>query len=164
MLTLSHKLCQKLGGSRINNTTVRDAYADFIQSYHWDYFATVTFKSPRKEPYYAIKNVWRECQKVGAARGFLVAEPHESGDLHIHGLLATAAKGALPSLALPWDVEGSMRKRFGISRVEACNSAEAVSSYCAKYVTKQDGQIDHYDILGAKWEWTESKIKGTTRG
>ncbi|GAJ20077.1 unnamed protein product, partial [marine sediment metagenome] len=33
----------------------------------------------------AIQSVWHELQKSFVSRAFLVAEPHQSGDLHIHG-------------------------------------------------------------------------------
>ncbi|MBA7581134.1 hypothetical protein ES708_23036 [subsurface metagenome] len=30
---------------------VREQYAEWLQGYNWDYFATITFRKPRKEPY-----------------------------------------------------------------------------------------------------------------
>jgi len=78
---------------------IRQQYAEFLQGYNWDYFLTSTFRQPRKEPYYALQSVWHELQKSFVARAFMVAEPHQSGDLHIHGLAAGAGPGWQPEMA-----------------------------------------------------------------
>jgi len=137
---------------------IREQYAEFLQGYNWDYFLTSTFRLPRKEPYYALQSVWHELQKSSVARAFLVAEPFESGDLHIHGLAAGRGPGWRPELALPWDIWSGLFKRFGRAKVEACNSQEAVTGYCAKYLLKQQSRVcDYYEVFGNKLAWIEGK-------
>ncbi|MBA7540092.1 hypothetical protein ES705_32381 [subsurface metagenome] len=133
---------------------IRQQYAEWLQGYNWDYFLTSTFRRPRIEPYYAIQSVWHELQKSFVARAFLVVEPHQSGDLHIHGLAAGAGPGWRPELALPWEIWSGLFKRFGRAKVEACNSQEAVTGYCAKYLLKQQSRAcDYYEVFGNKFAW-----------
>jgi len=139
-------------------TQVRQDYAQWLQSYHWDYFLTSTFREPRKEPYYALQAVWHELKRHSVARAFLAVEPHESGDLHIHGILAGAGPGWKPELELPWDIWDGLYKRFGRAKVEACDSQERVSSYCAKYLLKQQSRVcDYYEVFGRKTAWVDGK-------
>lgn len=138
----------------------REAYAEFLQGYNWDYFMTSTFRRPHHEPYYALQSVWHDLNhNSGVGRAFLVAEPHQSGDLHVHGLLAGTGEGWLPGLALPWDIHQCLFKRFGRAKVGACNSQEAVTGYCAKYLLKQQSRVcDFYELFGGKREWHDGKI------
>ena len=137
-------------------TQVRQEYAEWLQGYNWDYFLTSTFLLPRKEPYYALQAVWHELTWHGVARAFLVAEPHESGDLHIHGI--AAGHPGSPNLALPWDIYDGLFKRFGRAKVEACNDQGAVSSYCAKYLLKQQSRVcDYYEVFGRPTAWIEGR-------
>ena len=137
---------------------VRQEYAEWLQGYNWDYFLTSTFRKPRKEPYYALQSVWHELQHYSVARAFLVAEPHQSGDLHIHGLASGRGAGFLPDIALPWDIYAGLFDRFGRAKVEACNSQAAVSSYCAKYLLKQQSRVcDYYEVFGGKGAWRDGK-------
>ncbi len=141
---------------------IREQYAEWLQGYNWDYFLTSTFRKPRKEPYYALQSVWHVLQSDFVARAFLVAEPHQSGDLHIHGLAAGSGAGWRPELALPWDIWTSLFKRFGRAKVEACNTQEAVTGYCAKYLLKQQSRVcDYYEIFGRKRVWFEGMMKKT---
>jgi len=88
------------------------------------------------------------------ARAFLVAEPHQSGELHIHGLAASFGPGWQPELALPWDIWGGLFKRFCRAKLEACNSQEAVTGYCAKYLLKEQSRVcDYYEVFGNKFAW-----------
>ena len=138
---------------------VREQYAEWLQGYHWDYFLTSTFKRPRKEPYYSIHGVWGQLQKHNVARAFLVAEPHQSGDLHIHGLAAGMGGGWRPEIELPWDIWDGLHKRFGRAKVESCNSHEAVTMYCAKYLLKQQSRVcDYYEVFGSKYVWQNGQI------
>jgi hypothetical protein len=137
---------------------VRQEYADFLQGYQWDYFVTSTFRKPRKEPYYALQSVWHGLEDYHVARAFLACEPHQSGDVHIHGLVAGGGAGWYPEIKLPWDIWGGLFKRFGRARVEACNDAAAVASYCAKYLLKQqDRTCDYYDVFGSKFAWQRGR-------
>jgi hypothetical protein len=138
--------------------TIRQEYAGWLQSYNWDDFLTVTFRKPRIEPYYALQSVWHALQGYNVARSFLVAEPHQSGELHIHGLASGPGPAWRPGIALPWDIWGGLFKRFGRAKVEACNSQGAVSMYCAKYLLKQQSRVcDYYEVFGNKLAWHEGR-------
>ncbi|MBA7544150.1 hypothetical protein ES705_36498 [subsurface metagenome] len=140
---------------------IRQQYAEWLQGYHWDYFVTATFRSPRIEPYYALKHVWGELRNHFVARAFLGVEPHQSGDLHIHGILAGRGEGMRPDIALPWDIWAGLFKRFGRARVDACNSHEGVTAYCSKYILKQQGRVaDYYGVYGSKFAWRGGKLNG----
>lgn len=155
------------------NNTVREQYAKWLQGYRWDYFLTSTFRSPRHEPYYAIKHVWHELHDGhNIARAFLVAEPHQSGDLHIHGITAGSKlepfAGVEPrgyygvqgnNIDTPAGTWEGLFKRFGRAKVEPCNSHEAVSMYCAKYLLKQQHRAcDYYEIFGNKYAWERGRM------
>lgn len=137
---------------------IRQGYAEWLKGYNWDCFLTSTFRKPRKEPYYALQSVWHELKNYGVARAFLVAEPHQSGDLHVHGIVAGRGPGWQPDLALPWDIYAGLFKRFGRAKVEACNSQEAVTGYCAKYLLKQQSRVcDYYEVFGNKFAWQDGR-------
>jgi hypothetical protein len=150
----------------------KEAYADWLQSKPWDYFLTTTFRSPRKEPYYAIKHVWNTLKPHGIGRAFLACEPHQSGDLHIHGIVAglmtrqSIGDGGeiyVPTrykrdgqlrLDPPEVIWGDLFKVFGRSKVELCRSNEDVAGYCAKYVLKQQSRVcDYYGVFGGRRQW-----------
>jgi len=137
---------------------VRQQYAEWLQGYNWDYFLTSTFRSPRKEPYYALKHVWHELKGHNVSRAFLAVEPHQSGDLHIHGLVSGRGPGWRPELDLPWDIWKGLFKRFGRAKVGACNSQEAVSGYCSKYLLKEQSRVcDYYEVFGNKGAWRDGQ-------
>jgi hypothetical protein len=142
---------------RVGST--REEYAKFLQRYYWDDIITVTFRGPRKEPYYAAKAVWSELSKHCAVRAFIAIEPFQSGDLHLHGIVAGISPPWYPRMSLPWDIWDGLFKRFGRSKVEACNSAEKVTMYCAKYILKQQSRVcDYYYVMGDKWAWENGRL------
>jgi len=130
-----------------------DALTGYIKSYNWDYFFTITTKRPRRDEiafvrdirnFFTNENVF---EAAGIKRSFVALEPFRfRRDLHAHGLIAGDFKWE-PALSLPWDIQTSLEKKFGRSRVELCRSQDDVSGYCAKYVTKW-GTGDNYDFLG----------------
>jgi hypothetical protein len=137
----------------------QDAYSKFLQLYYWEFIFMVSFRIPRSDPYYASKAVWSELRKYNVSRAFIGVEPHQSGDLHLHGLAAGNIRGWLPEIALPWDIWPGLFKRFGRSSVQAVNSPEAVSNYCAKEVLKQQSRVcDYYDFYGRKFAWQQGLI------
>jgi len=114
---------------------VRDAFGNWLATFPWDYFLTVTFQSPR-QPHHAISTV-RQVGKVirrhSDGRLFLGTELHINRTLHVHGLLATVKR---PNLFLQQSLWSSLFNTFGRSEVRLVQSREAVSAYVSKYVTK----------------------------
>lgn len=138
----------------LRGSVIRQHYADFLKGYHWDYFVTATFRKARHDPYYATNAVWNELEKHSAHRGFMVAEPFQSGDLHIHGIVSGPPPGWKPEIELPWNIWDGLFKRFGRARVDLINDRESVSLYCGKYVLKQQRRVcDYYEVFGEPWEW-----------
>ncbi|MBA7673433.1 hypothetical protein ES703_81630 [subsurface metagenome] len=146
-------------GSQKRGQEIRQQYAEWLQGYNWDYLATITFRSPRREPYYALKHTWGELGKHNVARAFLGVEPHQSGDLHIHGLLAGCPPGWRPEIDLPWQIWDGLFHRFGRARVEACNTREAVTAYCSKYILKEQSRVaDYYGVYGSRLSWQGGEL------
>jgi hypothetical protein len=146
---------------------VREQYAEWLQGYRWDYFMTATFRSPRKDALPALKHVWHELrERHNVARAFLVVEPHQSGDLHLHGILAgSRVEGGgyfgqdSNNMDTPSGTWEGLFKRFGRAKVEPCNNHEAVSMYCSKYLLKQQHRVcDFYEIYGNRLTWERGKL------
>jgi len=123
----------------------QEALADWIKSYNWDYFLTVTPRNPRKDPIAFMRDTWARLGEVkgfGIDRGFMACEPFKTHhDLHIHGLIAGS------DIELPWMIQATLDDHIGRSRVELAMGASQVSAYCAKYVVK-DQNSDHWNMFG----------------
>ena len=115
---------------------VRDAFGEWLGTFAWDYFITVTFSSPR-HPHHALstlQGVGKVIRRHSAGGLFLGSELHINRTLHVHGLLQTVGRAnAFVEYAL-WS---SLFNAFGRSEVRPVLSREAVSNYVSKYVTKE---------------------------
>lgn len=134
----------------------KEGYADFLKSYNWDYFMTVTFEKPRLDPYYAMKTVYNTLEKNNVARAFMGCERFKTGgdELHIHGLVSGPPVGWKPEINMPWEIWEDLFEKHGRSKIEAANSQEAVSGYCSKYILKDQSKVmDYYDFFGSKLSW-----------
>lgn len=134
------------------------ALSDWLQTYHWDYFITVTTRYPRRDAISFMRDIYGQMSATESSlwsnpdglhlpgRIFLACEPHRlQHRLHAHGLMA-----GLPGMYPPKVFAKALDLRFGRSRVEACRNQSYVAGYCAKYVSKfTDG--DNYDFFG-QWE------------
>ena len=120
--------------------------SDWLQTYRWDYFITVTPRHSRTDPIAFIRDLGdfllHPDQQAG--RAFLAAEPFRyQHNLHVHGIVA----GDPGDMTGPNLLASDLDFRFGRSRCEMCDSAGNVATYCSKYVTKlRDG--DNYDFIG----------------
>jgi len=122
---------------------VQDGFSEFLQRWRWDYFLTVSFRTPR-QPFHALstlQQVARVIKKRSNGRFFIGTELHLNRTLHVHGLYQspttpdgpTWVSGTVMAQYLWQDFFGL----FGRSQVRKVRSREAVSSYCSKYVTKE---------------------------
>lgn len=138
----------------------REQYAEWLQGYRWDAFLTSTFRRPRKEPYYALQAVRGELERHNVVRGFLAAEPHQSGDLHIHGIVAGSIRNGHSLMDSPTGIWEGLFKRFGRAKVEPCNNHEAVTMYCSKYLLKQQSRVcDFYEVFGNRLAWKRGELE-----
>ena len=149
----------------IRNGIDRLAYAEFIKGYWWDNYFTSIFDreksyihTGRKEPYYAIKHVVAELKKCNAVRGFVVAEPFQSGDLHIHGIFAGAGPFWKPELLLPWEIWDKLFKRFGRAKVERSTIRKRCLCIAQIYLKQQSRVCDYYELFGNGLSWLDGKI------
>lgn len=125
-------------------------YSEYLQTFSWNYMATITFRNPRRDSIYNGRQIWsvldRECL---LERAFFISEPHTTGFLHYHGLLALTFDPAGESLYNTRDVQAVCDKVFGRSRVESIRSNSQVANYCSKYVAKACGDSrTEYDFYG----------------
>lgn len=127
-----------------------EAMAEFLKSYEWDYFLTVTTRKPWHDSYALKREAFKTLNQVTATeRAFLCTEPYyiRSG-VHLHGIVKVDKKyKEFVPLNRIW---GNMFQRFGRSKVEFARSNEAVAGYCGKYVLKSSGD---YDLYGRSNNW-----------
>lgn len=119
------------------------AWQEFLNPVPWDSFLTITFKKPRKDPYYALQAV-SECLSLDpGAVAFLSAETHKSGDSHIHGLIhwPWASPDGLRNM-LTWQ---RLYARFGRTSLVKPFAPANVVKYVTKYCTKD---LTDWLILG----------------
>jgi len=138
--------------------------SEFLQSYTWDYFLTVTCRYPRRDSISFMRDIsgslfdrttlgWSNPDGLNLpSRVFLACEPHRlSHNLHAHGLIS-----GLPGIYPPKVFQNALKRRFGRSGVSRCRNQSHVAGYCAKYVTKiTDG--DNYDFFG---QWALPGLPG----
>lgn len=117
---------------------LRQAYADHIGQYTWDYYSTVTFRRLHRDPLNAARKVSMALEKLGTTRAFLAVERHYLDGVHVHVLHRDAFAARTPHIT-----SGSywkyMSKAFGRTTVEIPREGNAAAEYCAKYVTKDYG-------------------------
>lgn len=135
------------------NHKLKLAYAEFIQSFPWDLYTTITFRKPRVDSIYWSDKIFQVLQKFDCSRSFIACEPHKYLGIHFHVL----------SRHLPYlERYGSSNdspiwkycfKAFGISTVEKVEDTYAVSRYCAKYVVKENS----FEFKGDPSAWKLDK-------
>lgn len=126
-------------------SVIRDSLAVLLQSYQWDYFYTATFRRPCASARLAINRIVTQTDFFTADRLFVAAEPHYLGSYHCHGLVHWPDVYAPDPNWLAHRFEASR----GWSRFENARSLEHVSSYCAKYLTKE---LADWDFKGTGWQ------------
>lgn len=139
----------------INSTLARQAYANYLGTLSWDYFLTVTFRKPFRDSIKAHETVWETLQPLNTVRAFLATERHRypNNDCHVHGLIKIdpfSERGYRLVGGAPLVIWGDCFRVHGRSRVEEIRSAEDVSAYCAKYVSKR---MSDYGFYGQPQFW-----------
>lgn len=122
------------------------AWGEWLATYDWDWFGTVSFRLPRRDPILSIRAFEKVLKPFPVARAFVGAERHRSGDVHLHCLLA------FPDIALPGptgrDLWSAFFRRLGRSSFEVPRNIKSATEYCTKYCVK--GLTD-YKLLGDDW-------------
>lgn len=129
------------------------AWVSFLSKWQWDWFVTMTFRGDPPHPERAdaqwrfwcsrlSRSIyganWHRAARRGRGIHWVRATEHQRrGAIHFHALIG--ANRLDEARRLYW--MDQWWKLAGYSRILPPRSAEAVASYCAKYVTKE-GQID----------------------
>lgn len=132
-----------------NDKTVRNAWADWMDQYKWNWFFTITYKTPRNSIDTLKGGRWLH-KTAGADRSALFIEPYQKWDgLHLHGL-TYFREGVAPARDAMERLEERLNTQFGESRV-----LPAWEGRASRYVTKYTGLIGmddlDFDLLG-DWE------------
>ena len=136
---------------------LRDSWTDWLSTFHWDHFATLTFAQPRTEASArrAFAKYVRSVRQFtyGDPVGYFVGYEHGTfGRLHLHALMRTTtpqpdlAAGGVPCArqALPDTLLWRLwYDSFGRAKVETYDPRRGAAGYVSKYVTKR---LAFYDI------------------
>ncbi len=136
---------------------LHDSWTDWLSTFHWDHFATLTFAEPRSEDSArrAFAKYVRSLSRLtaGGSVGYFCGYEYGTfGRLHLHALLRTSAPQtflarngrARASLALPSDwVWREWYEHFGRATVAPYDRKRGAAGYVSKYVTKR---LAYYDI------------------
>ncbi len=129
------------------------AYADFLCNFEWDLYVTQTYRYVVREPIYACAKMYSTLEKFGATRAFIAAEPHRSGDMHLHLLARDEFENINPTALWKY-----LFKAFGRAKVERVDDHFSVTRYCSKYVVKPSG---HYEFFGNAKAWDSRIDRGS---
>ena len=131
-----------------DNASIREAYATLIHDQEWDFYSTVTYRTPRHDSIRAAGRYWATLSdKFDADRAFIVAEPHRLDGLHLHALSRHALRPELQAQTL-WKYCFAAYGRYQAECVSGTTTA-LVTWYVSKYVTK--GDPDGYFLFGDSW-------------
>jgi len=131
-------------------------YANYLMSFDWDTYHTQTFKRCRHDGTNAAIAFWGVLEdRLQATRGFISVERHRLGGVHLHSLVSydLTPRGELRNTMSR--VKKYCDKAFGFTNIQAPINQATVSLYCAKYVTKADGE---YFFLGKGWEHVNDPV------
>ncbi len=137
--------------------SIRLAWTDWLSSFHWDHFATLTFADPRSEAsarkaFLRFVGQLRGLTHGGSVGYFCGYEYGTFGRLHLHSLMRTSTPqpdlgvGGVPhpSAALPCElVWKTWFETYGRATVARYDPRRGAAGYVAKYVTKR---LAYYDI------------------
>lgn len=153
---------------------LRDAYTELLSRYRWQWFCTLTFRTPphpeaaRKKFRFWVSQINRQLygrtwyKKKKSVYWALALEYHKSGVIHFHALLGDNN-----------DLEGTIKRKWaadrwykigGFSRICPIPFTDdgqrlMIVGYVAKYVSK-GGQIDLSDNLGQFISFIQEKTEG----
>lgn len=126
-------------------TALKAVYGDWLATFPWDYFLTITFREPvpmrRQESVthavgQSLKSRYETVEMLA-----LFAEPHLSQNLHLHGLVKLgSAENVLDNARR--DMQAYLSEKFGRSQAAYPRGRGAVTAYVAKYCVKVDGYYE----------------------
>jgi hypothetical protein len=136
------RLVARATPDRYGADATREAWGRFLRGFHWDHFATLTYRAPVAVGR-AERDVWmgwiRRLERIAQRRVsyFYVVEPTVSGWPHVHALVAGTADLRIDQLEGTW--------RAGYRRIVRYDPARGASWYVSK------------DLLDRALTWDVSK-------
>lgn len=146
-----------LGGSATTRGDLHQTWTDWLSTFHWDHFATLTFAEPRSEASArrAFAQYTRSLSSAhpGLDLGYFCGYEYGTfGRLHLHALLRTSQDQwdfglrtvPCPQTILPNEVLWHYwYERYGRAKVETYDRRRGAAGYVSKYVTKR---LAYYDL------------------
>jgi hypothetical protein len=137
------------GLAYLKRIKLQEAWIGFLKRWDFDSWFTVTFADPTKWSMLAVDRTIRVLRLVtkrlnlSGLESFVVAEPHQNGSYHAHGMLALHALNeemAKKMLSVFWKISFDI---YGFNRFQLMRNGDAVRTYVTKYITKSptDWQI-----------------------
>jgi len=128
---------------------IRQAYAEHLQQYPWDYFITQTFRHNVRDGLRASQSFWDILEgKFAATRAFVAVERHKLDGIHLHALTRHCFDRINERALWKYLFKAEGRSKVEIPRY---HSQALVTWYCSKYVVKEGDYDFHY--FGDKSAW-----------
>jgi len=129
----------------------RRAMADWLSTFQWDWFCTLTFSRPRRTNALALVQRWIERSvypvPIVSGMAWFAEEYHRDNErLHIHGLLYLDPEAQWSRLAAAW-------RKIGRCKIERYDPSRGAVDYCAKYVSKDAVNRGEWGM----YEWYEGR-------
>lgn len=130
------------------NRQLTEGWGQFLSQYPWDWFVTLTFRDwvGSFRAHRLFERFVRELEKAAGIPIFWFRADEigtHGGRFHMHALIGNVAHLRRLTWMDRW--EGMA----GIARILPFNAKRGAAYYCAKYVTKQDGDWQLSDNLAA---------------
>lgn len=121
---------------------LKESWAKFLERFEFDCFFTLTYRAPATS---AILSIDRASRLLGKfydslkipLQSFIVAEQHESGTYHAHGLLRLGTLNKENQVLLCRALWKAGWQKYGRCSFELIRSSEDVRAYVGKYLTKR---------------------------
>jgi len=135
----------------VGHLETRRTLADWLATFEWHWFITLTFEKPRRSNALSLVPRWIERSIPGPyvhdALGWFGEEYHRDGErLHIHGLLYTDPICTFDRLRKSW-------LKIGRCKIERHDPTRGAVDYVAKYVSKDAGGRADWQMF----EWYEGR-------
>jgi len=125
---------------------IRDAFAEWLETLPWHLFLTITFREmvPMRRQESVTHAVGNSIKAYfeNIAQLALFAEPHQSRNLHLHGLARLAPGHPIVERATKASMQARLGDLYGFTKIEYPRGAHAVAKYVAKYCVKTDGYYE----------------------
>jgi hypothetical protein len=140
----------------VDGEAVRSGWLEFLGRYFFNVFFTITFMNPASSSILALDRATKVLTKFHDSidqglLGFVVAEQHQSGLYHVHGLLQLQCFDEASTIAMCQALERVTLKAWGRCRFELIKDVGHVQGYVSKYLSKSVCEVD-FRCVGKRWK------------